>query len=171
MDFDLNERDIQGNTKYLIPGNSAKVSFTSGNLAGYTFEISAYNHSTRSFTLKYYTDERGYRFPSNDAAFCINPGDEYVLVDIYMPDSYIASAEDALLAAATQLLNDRKSPKATYSVELDPIYAKSENIDLQAGDVIQVVDDDLNINRDIRVIGIKKDILEPYRMRLSWARR
>ncbi|MEY1640494.1 LamG-like jellyroll fold domain-containing protein [Tenuifilum osseticum] len=167
MDFDLNETDAQGQTKYLIPGNPAKVSFISGNLAGYEFEIAAYNHAAKSFTLKYYTDERGYKYPSADDAFKINVGDQYVLLDIHMPQSYIDAAEAELLSQATSLLAEKKSAKVRYSVEIDPIFAKQECINLNAGDIIRVRDTDLNIDRDIRVVSVKRDLLEPYKMSLE----
>ncbi|MEJ5316787.1 MAG: LamG-like jellyroll fold domain-containing protein [Tenuifilum sp.] len=167
MDFDLNETDAQGQTKYLIPGNPAKVSFISGNLAGYEFEIAAYSHASKSFTIKYYTDERGYKYPSADDAFKINVGDQYVLLDIHMPQSYIDAAEAELLSQATSLLAEKKSAKVRYSVEIDPIFAKQECINLNAGDIIRVRDTDLNIDRDIRVVSVKRDLLEPYKMSLE----
>lgn len=167
MDFDLNETDAQGQTKYLIPGNPAKVSFISGNLAGYEFEIAAYSHASKSFTIKYYTDERGYKYPSDDDAFKLSVGDQYVLLDIYMPQSYIDAAEAELLSQATSLLAEKKSAKVRYSVEIDPIFAKQECINLNAGDIIRVRDTDLNIDRDIRVVSVKRDLLEPYKMSLE----
>ena len=64
MNFDLNEKDLSGNTLYLIPGAAAKIHFNTGNLAGYEFEITTYDHSTKTFTLRPFTDENGYTFPS-----------------------------------------------------------------------------------------------------------
>lgn len=163
MDFDLNATDGQGQSLYLIPGNLPKVHFNTGNLAGYEFEITSYNHSTKSFTLKYYQDERGMRLPSNDAAFALTVGDEYVLLDIIMPQSYVDAAEAELQSKATELLSQGKSPKAKYACAIDPIYAKQNELTLKPGDYIPLQDDELGINRDFRVLSVKRDMIEPYR--------
>jgi len=163
MDFDLNATDGQGQSLYLIPGNSPKVHFNTGNLAGYEFEITSYNHSTKSFTLKYYQDERGMRLPSNDAAYALTVGDEYVLLDIIMPQSYVDAAEAELQSKAAELLSQGKSPKAKYACAIDPIYAKQNELTLKPGDYIPLQDDELGINRDFRVLSVKRDMIEPYR--------
>jgi hypothetical protein len=94
LDFDLNAKDVSGNTLYLIAGTSAKIRFNTGNLAGYEFELSSYDHSTKQFTLISITDENGYVFPSpTSSAFKISVGDKYIITDIYLPQSYINSAE------------------------------------------------------------------------------
>lgn len=167
MDFDLNATDGQGQTLYLIPGNAPKVHFNTGNLAGYEFEIASYNHANKTFTLKYYKDERGLQLPSNDVAFALSPGDEYVLLDIVMPQSYVDAAEAELLSKANELLTQGKTPKAKYTCTIDPIYAKQNDLNLIPGDYIPIQDDDLGIDRDIRVISVKRDILEPYRLSID----
>src|SRR5690606_16530741 len=45
MDFDLFD-GVGGETTYLTQGNSAKIHFNTGNLAGYEFEVQKYDHST-----------------------------------------------------------------------------------------------------------------------------
>lgn len=167
MDFDLNATDVQGQTLYLIPGNAPKVHFNTGNLAGYEFEIASYNHANKTFTLKYYKDERGLQLPSNDVAFALSPGDEYVLLDIVMPQSYVDAAEAELLSKANELLTQGITPKAKYTCTIDPIYAKQNDLNLIPGDYIPIQDDDLGIDRDIRVISVKRDILEPYRLSID----
>lgn len=62
--FDINAKNASGETLYLISGVSAKVHFNSGNLAGYEFEVHAYDHATHKFTLVKQTDDRGNVFPS-----------------------------------------------------------------------------------------------------------
>ena len=166
MDFDLNETS-QGNTLYLIPGNSAKVSFTTGNLAGYDFEITSYNHGTRTFRIIPFTDDRGMEFPGDSPAFKIAPGDQYVLLDIRMPATYVAAAEYELLARATEYLNDGKTAKAQYSCEIDPIYARQEALEIRPGDSIPVEDTGLGINRHFRVLNINRDLLEPYKWNIE----
>ena len=86
MAFDLSEKvtskgaDGKEETKtiYLLPGTSAKVHFNTGNLSGYEFEVAKYDHTTKTFTLKAFKDDRGETFPSKtSAAFRIGVGDEY----------------------------------------------------------------------------------------------
>lgn len=167
MDFDLNATDTQGQSLYLIPGNPVKVHFNTGNLAGYEFEVESYNHGTKTFKLKYYKDERGYQFPSSDAAFQLNVGDEYVLIDLVMPQSYIDAAELELQAKANELLASGKTPKAKYSCQIDPIYAKQSDMSLRPGDYIPIQDDELGIDRDFRVLSVKRNIIEPYRVSIE----
>ena len=51
--FNLNETESDGKTtKYLLTGGIGKGAFQYGNLAGYEFEIHAYDHATHTFTLK-----------------------------------------------------------------------------------------------------------------------
>ena len=93
--FDLNEREKDGTTtKYLIPDTTAKITFQTGNLAGYSFDIHSYNHKTHTFVINKFTDENGLVFPNEtSAAFQIAQGDKYILTDINLPDEYILDAE------------------------------------------------------------------------------
>jgi len=102
MDFDLMEKDQEGNTKYLIAGTPAKLHFNKGNLAGYDFELltlTGYNHVTKCFKVKQFTDERGQKFPDNNTIFSFEVGDEFTITDIVMPEMYITRAEEKLLEA------------------------------------------------------------------------
>jgi hypothetical protein len=67
MGFDLNLMGTNGSV-YLIAGAPAKIHFNSGNLAGYEFDLSHYDHATKKFTIAKYTDERGQDFPDAAAA-------------------------------------------------------------------------------------------------------
>lgn len=162
MDFDLNAVD-QGQKLYLIPGNPAKIHFNTGNLAGYEFELASYDNNTKTFTIKSIKDDRGYQFPSTDSAFSIGVGDEYVIVDIYMPQTYIDNAEQELYAKASALLAEGSVFKANYTCDIDPLYAKVNEIEVIPGDYIHIVDEELAIDRNTRVISLKRDIIEPYK--------
>ena len=97
MNFDLNEKDGQGNTKWLIAGVNAKVKMTTGNLAGYEFDVHRYDHATKTIEVVPFTDENGMKFPSEtSAAFQFAPGDKYFFVDINLPDAYKTEAEAKL---------------------------------------------------------------------------
>lgn len=170
MDFDLNAKELDGvTTKYLIAGTSAKIHFNTGNLAGYEFELSSYDHATKTFTLIEQQDENGYKFPSpTTAAFQVAVGDEYVITDINLPQSYIDTAEAALLTAGTDYLNKYKNPQVRYSLTVEKLFLKalvgggsSANI-FWPGDYLHIHDTDLGTDATIRIKGFSRDIIDEY---------
>ena len=173
MDFDLNAVDGgTGDTLYLMNGTSAKVHFNTGALAGYEFELSTYNHSTRTFTIKRLKDERDQEFPDPDSeAFRIAPGDEYVLIDIYLPDSYVTAAEAELLAAAEAYLAENCQPRVNYGLTFDEIhlarYAEGAAELFAPGDNIHVRDTDIGVDKLIRVRSLVRDLMADYRYALE----
>ena len=58
----------------------------------------------------------------------IEPGDQYVLLNIELPDAYIKAAEMRLLVAASAYLADNCDTKYTYQPSVDDIYLQ-RNID------------------------------------------
>ncbi|WP_313376703.1 hypothetical protein [Chishuiella sp.] len=172
MDFDLNEKDEKGNTKYLITGTSAKIHFNTGALAGYEFELHAYDNSTKEFHIIKFADENGYEFPSKDNnAFRVSPGDEYVILDIQMPQVYIDNAENELLQKASEYLADKLEPNVQYSMDIDTLYLQRQLNNtvtefFKVGDFIKVVDEDFGINRFIRIKSIERDLRNPFDYKL-----
>lgn len=170
MDFDLNEKDLDGETtKYLVPGGHAKVHFNTGKLAGYEFQVSSYDHATKQFILLPQTDENKFEFPSMDSeAFQLAVGDQYVLLDIYMPDSYITSAEADLLTKAQDYLAQNCQAQVQYSLKLDRMFLSDlvgasvyTNV-FWVGDHVPIKDNDLGIDKTIRVRGFTRDLMDPY---------
>ncbi|HEV7379098.1 MAG TPA: hypothetical protein VGN64_04845, partial [Dyadobacter sp.] len=173
MNFDLNETNGSG-TKYLIASNSAKIHFNTGNLAGYEFELSKYNHSTKTFTLIQFEDERGLKLPSDEhTAFQINVGDQYVILDIMLPESYEEVAENEVRAKGQLHLDQNKFPKVQYVLEVDRMYLEALNSSgsivnvFSIGDYIQIKDDELGINKASRIISMTRDLLNPYQYSLT----
>lgn len=178
MDFDLNEKEADGvTTKYLIAGTSAKVHFNTGNLAGYEFEIKkgGYNHATKEFEIIPFTNTTGQKFPDETAeAFQFEVGDKYVLLDIVMPETYIANAEAELLAKANEQFPLLKTAKVSYDLEVDPQYIKNLPFPLSIGDYVQVVDPALGIDKVIRIQAITRnfisgDALTPFNYKITLA--
>lgn len=123
--FNLNETDSNG-TKWLIAGTPAKISFLTGNLAGYEFTIASYNHGEKKFTINEYKDDRGQIFPSPTiAAFQLEVGDTYTILDIRLPDNYITDAENELKAKAQDHLEINSVPAVQYLVSLDEFYLQN----------------------------------------------
>lgn len=176
MNFDLNEKDSEGNTKWLIAGTSAKIHFNSGNLAGYEFELSGYDHGSKTFTLVLFTDERGQKFPdSGSVAFQISPGDKYVILDIMMPDSYVTAAEGELQTKALEYLNNNKAPHVQYGLQLDEMYLTNLSEEgattnfFQVGDYVSLLDEELGIDKSSRVTAFTRNLIHPYQYNLTIA--
>lgn len=174
MDFDINAVDGEGNTLYLINGTAPKIHFNTGNLAGYDFEISSYDHSTRTFALKAFKDERGMVFPNESSAFQFQIGDEYVIFDIIMPLTYITEAENELLIEATKYLEENSQPRVQYALTFDEFYlektfgggASVPNI-FSVGDYITIQDTEIGVNKAIRIHTFTRDLLRPYSYNLE----
>lgn len=176
MDFDLTEKNTDGSTKYLMAGTTAKLTFNTGNLAGYEFEVSAYDHGSKKFTIISQTDQNDYIFPSTTtAAFQFAIGDEYVLTDIYMPQSYIDAAESELAIKGAEYLAKYSQPLVQYGLILDSFFLKNQvgadvetNI-IWVGDYIPVKDPDIDVDKTIRVKSFTRDLLLDYSYQLAIA--
>lgn len=169
MDFDLNETDALGNTKYLISGVSAKINFITGKLAGMQFELQSYEHKTSTFKLIRYTDERGVSFPTPDSdAFRFEVGNKYKITDINLPDSYVKNAEEDLWFAGYNKLLQRKQPMAQYELLFDESYFEthlSTNSDVTVfvpGDYVPIKDERFGIEKNIRIQHVKRNLLKKY---------
>jgi hypothetical protein len=152
MDFDVNDQ--------LLPGLSAKVVFNTGQLAGYQFEVKSYNNSTKQFTILKNSEERVLDIPNNTFRPAIS--DQYVLVDIRMPDAYITAAEEELKIAAQALLDQASEPQLSYSITIDPLFLKRRNRTINIYDLVWIIDDELEIQRKIRVIATTRNIVNEY---------
>lgn len=169
FDFDLNAKDINGNTIYLIEGVSAKVKFNTGNLAGYDFELASYDHTTKSFKLIKFTDENGFVFPSpSSSAFQVAVGDKYVITDIALPQSYVDSAELRLQSAGQDYLDKYSSPRVSYTLTIDKFFLQRllslevESNIFWVGDYIQIRDTDIVVDGAIKITGFTRNLLDEY---------
>lgn len=172
--FDLNEKDESGNTKYLLSETSAKVHFNTGNLAGYEFDVHSYDHATHTFTLKKQTDERGNVFPSESTpAFRFSEKDEYKLIDIALPQSYIDEAESELAKQGQTYYNQNSQPKVQYGLSITDSFLASMlsnetngNV-IWVGDYIPVKDSDVDVDKSVRVKSFKRDLMKDYSYTLT----
>lgn len=172
--FDLNEKDESGNTKYLLSETSAKVHFNTGNLAGYEFDVHSYDHATHTFTLKKQTDERGNVFPSESTpAFRFSEKDEYKLIDIALPQSYIDEAESELAKQGRTYYNQNSQPKVQYGLSVTDSFLASMlsnetngNV-IWVGDYIPVKDSDVDVDKSVRVKSFKRDLMKDYSYTLT----
>lgn len=181
MDFDLNEKDGKS-TKYLVDGVSAKITFTSGRLAGEQFELNAkggYDHSKKQFKLIPFTDNRGLVTPTvpveQGGAFPIEVGATYKITDIFLPESYEQSAEEDLWYAGYNDFKPATQARAQYNLTLDRLYflealnRDTEVCVFKVGDYVPVKDTRYGIEKYIRIQKIQRNLLleQDYQLTLS----
>lgn len=179
MDFDLNKKDDKG-TVYLVDGTSAKITFTSGRLAGQQFELEAkggYNHETKKFRIIPFTDNRGLTIPSTETqdAYKIEVGNTYKITDIYLPESYEQKAEEALWYAAMEDFKTATQAKAQYTLTLDRLYFLQElsrDTDtsvFEVGDYLPVKDTRFGIEKQMRIQKVTRNLLleQDYQITLA----
>ena len=151
MDFNLNDQLIN---------ETAKMTFNTGDLAGFEFEISLYNDTTKEFKLIPITNDQDTVLPNSNSKPRLT--DEYVLHDIKMPQTYIDAAEAELATRANEYLTKYSSPNVVYSITPDPTYFRTNLISLKVGDLITIVDTDFGLNIQTKVIGLTQSIANPY---------
>ena len=174
MNFDLNEKDSAGNTKWLIDGATAKVKFTTGNLAGYEFDIHKYDHATKEIQVVPFTDENGMKFPSEtSAAFQFGVGDKYFFTDINLPDTYKTDAENKLLAEGNKAITEYSQPQVQYGLSIDENFIRQFAGELTVvnlfavGDYIPVEDEDIGVNKSVRITAFTRDLLREYKYNIT----
>ena len=173
--FDLNAKNADGETLYLINGVSAKIHFNTGNLAGYDFEVKAYDHATHKFTLIKTTDDRGDVFPSETSvAFQFGVGNEYKVLDIAYSPEIEAQAEADLEEVGNKYYDQNCQPKVQYGLSvhksyLEKIVGTPDSITnvFAPGDYLHVVDKDIDVDKAIRVKSFVRNILDPYEYTLT----
>lgn len=175
MNFDLNETEADGKTtKWLINGVAGKVKFNTGNLAGYEFEIHKYDQATKEIQVVPFTDENGMKFPSEtSAAFQFGVDDKYIFTDINLPDAYKEEAEAKLQEEGETYYNQYCQPQVQYALSIDQNFIKQFGGNLTivnlfgVGDYIHVEDDDLGVNKSIRITAFTRDLLQPYKYSIT----
>lgn len=162
MDFDVNA--------YLLPGESVKVTFQTGQLAGFTFELreeGGYDDATKTFWLLPHEEEGGIVYPTPT----LRPmaGDTYVLTDLFMPDAYVVNAEQELLDAGMAYYDKNTKVQDVFDVVCDPIYFKRKQIFISIGSFVQVRNLAMGIDVQLRVVRLTRDIAvgSDYRLELS----
>lgn len=153
--FNVWIKDIGFNIKDYLTPTTALISMRDGNLGGYEFEItnvirdSSVAGAGYKLTLNRNQDDN---FILPDEKTFIKPGDHFVLLEIYMPEVYVKTAERRLLTKAQEYLAEYDHVKATYSINMDKVFmAKNPTIGdtMCEGDLIQIVDTDLQLDREI----------------------
>lgn len=157
MDFNLKS--------YLLPGVSPKIHFNTGDLAGYEFEVTAYNSTSKTFTIIKFADEYTQTLPNNTLK--MHEGDKYKIIDIDLPTSYVDSAESLLKVKTQRYLDDNCEPGISYQFETDRKYFEDEEITLGIGDKFTIQDDDMEIDVEVRILELEQSLIYPYEYKLK----
>lgn len=179
MDFDLNKKDDKG-TVYLVDGVSAKITFTSGRLAGQQFELNAkggYDDKTKTFKIIPFTDNRGLTIPSEETknSFFIEVGNTYKITDIYLPEQYEKRAEEDLWYAGSDDFKNASQVKAQYALTFDRLYflqSLSSDTDTSVfavGDYVPVKDTRFGIEKTMRIQKITRNLLLEHDYQITLA--
>lgn len=167
--FDLNAKKADGSTLYLIGDVSAKIKFETGQLAGYEFDLHSYDHATKTFVINRFTDENGRVFPSETSgAFQISVGDKYIITEINLPQSYVDKAQNELAEAAKKDFPAMTQPQVSYKLSLSEDFfikmfgREVETEVLHVGDYIPIEDEEIGVNKAVRIVEINRDLLKRH---------
>lgn len=131
-------------------GNGKTISMKTGDCAGRNFQIVSSRHKggilgTQGYwdiTCKRQQDDTlGLLFPNS--AYEVKAGDRFVLVDIAMPELYINSASDRLLAEGEKLLARASKIQTHYEPSIDAKVMMESGRVLREGMFMQITDEDV----------------------------
>lgn len=169
---DPNVKDGKSGMK--IPGLSVSINFVSGYLMGREFELKYIESDStvanldgtmsipKGFFKVLYTKENDYIIP--DSLFLApNIGDNVVIFNIKMPDSYIQDAYDRLEKAMLKELDEKYLADLNqYKVNSYPDVFNDKNIKLKIGSPIRFIVDETHKTLDTRVSGISVRLDYPF---------
>lgn len=148
LDFDLND--------YLISGVTAKVVFLSGDLMGVQCEISSFDSDLQQFKIIATSETNGISYPNSSFKPAVT--DKFTFVDITMPPVYVNDAENLLLSLGQKWLDYYSQLRVSYKLTLDYRYIRDNAIVLNIGDVVNVNDAALGINKSIRIVALTENV-------------
>lgn len=128
----------------LTENGYATISMKSGACAGREFKVKASSviKDGQTLTIERTWDESlGMGFPNS--FYPVKKGDQFVLLDIPMPDYYITLAQKRLLEAGEKLLSDYTRVSPYYEPSVDSFKIKKGTKILQEGMYMQVYDKDI----------------------------
>lgn len=130
-------------TEQAALGDGKTISMRSGSCVGRTFAINSvqYNPASDDWTLECFRSEDeslSQWFPNTD--YPVRAGDEFVLLDIAMPELYIGIASQKLLQAALELLSDTATERWQYVPEIDAKYMVENGRTIRAGEYMLLSD-------------------------------
>lgn len=152
---------------YEIGGLVKKVTFQSGELRGRVFEV---NYDTAGKEFEIIT-----QWPyENDVQLPTPPlipatGDEYVLWNISMPESYYPAAEEEYRQAVDEFIADKQREVTQFSAPTDCTVVGSAAAELRPGRRVRIVSAEYFPEtgyRETRIISVSRSVENPASMTL-----
>ena len=132
------------------------------------FEINRYDHDTKDIFIIPFKDERGDLYPN--AVLTIQVGDEYTLIDIDQPASYVVLAEEEVAAAAAEYLAAHCVPKYPYRALIHPAFVKAQiqPFGFEVGDRVPFLAAEYGLDGPLRISSLVYDAFKgTYDLTLS----
>lgn len=154
--------------EYEIGGLVKQVTFQSGELRGRTFEVN-YDDERKEFEIIT-------QWPYDDTQQLPQPplvpvtGDEYVLCNIAMPESYYAAAEQEFREAVDAFLAEARKDLSVFTAQTDFTVVQQRSLDLKPGQRIRLYNDELFPDagyRDTRITSVSRSVVNPGEMTIS----
>lgn len=155
LPFDINDQ--------LIEGVVAKLTFTSGDLAGneIPFEITKYDLDTRRIYFNA-TDDNGYILPNALRKPAI--GHKYIVTDIRMPQANVDEAEARLKAETIEFAEKNCLWQFAYPVKPDSRYLRELRAELHVFDMVRIKDKDYKVDDMIRIVSLSYPLVDEYKV-------
>lgn len=158
--FDPNQYEIGGLVK--------RVTFQTGELRGREFEVN-YDSEKKEFEIiTQWPYDNDMQLPSEPLVPA--PGNEYVLWNISMPDSYYPAAEQEFKTAVDTFMADSRKDISVFQALTDFTVVDKRNLDLKPGQRIRLGSDKFFPDtgyRDIRIVAISRSVVQPGSMTLK----
>lgn len=158
--FDPNQYEIGGLVK--------RVTFQTGELRGREFEVN-YDSEKKEFEIiTQWPYDNDMQLPSEPLVPA--PGNEYVLWNISMPDSYYPAAEQEFKTAVDTFMADSRKDISVFQASTDFTVVDKRNLDLKPGQRIRLGSDKFFPDtgyRDIRIVAISRSVVPPGSMTLK----
>ena len=158
--FDPNQYEIGGLVK--------RVTFQTGELRGREFEVN-YDSEKKEFEIiTQWPYDNDMQLPSEPLVPA--PGNEYVLWNISMPDSYYPAAEQEFKTAVDTFMADSRKDISVFQASTDFTVVDKGNLDLKPGQRIRLGSDKFFPDtgyRDIRIVAISRSVVQPGSMTLK----
>lgn len=158
--FDPNQYEIGGLVK--------RVTFQSGELRGREFEVN-YDADRKEFEIiTQWPYDDAMQLPSEPLVPA--PGDEYILWNIRMPESYYPAAEQEYRMAVDQFMADNRKDLSEFTASTDFTVIERRDLDLRPGQRVRIESAGLFPDtgyRDTRIVSISRPLVRPGSMTLK----
>lgn len=158
LPFDPNEYELGGLVK--------QVTFQSGELRGRDFEV---NYDSEAHEFEIIT-----QWPYDDDMQLPSPplvpaaGDQYVLWNIRMPDSYYPAAEQEYLDAVNDFMAENRKDTTVITAPTDYTVVDRRRLALKPGQRVRLLSDEYFAGgyRDTRIVSVSRNVNRPGSMTL-----